>query len=265
MIDLHIHTARCKHATGAVVDYVRAARAAGVSIMAFTDHLPLPESFPGDYAMEPEELPDYIADVRRMQALAEEQGGPEILLGIEADWMTGRQAALAEELAAHPWDIVLGSVHFQGEWAFDDPALTDEYQHREIDEVWRRYYEDVAASAATGLFDVISHADLVKKFGYYPEGDLAPYYRPAIDAIREAGCAIECNASGLRKPVAEIYPSTEFLRMARAAGIRCTMGSDAHAPSEVASGLPEARDALLAAGYRSVLVFRNHVAEEVAL
>jgi histidinol-phosphatase (PHP family) len=211
------------------------------------------------------ELTDYIADVREQQRLAAEAGGLEILLGIEADWFCGREEDLAEELGGHPWDVVLGSVHFQGDWAFDDPRLTDEYKRREIHEVWRRYFQDVAASACTGLFDVIGHADLVKKFGFYPEGELAPYYRTAIDAMAATGVAFEVNASGLRKPVAEIYPSLEFMRIARLAGVRATMGSDAHAPSEVGLGLDQAREALLHVGYTSVLVFRGRVAEEVGL
>jgi histidinol-phosphatase (PHP family) len=267
MIDLHIHTKRCHHAVGEPAEYVAAARAAGITTMAFTDHLPLPPEYDGDwdYAMPPSELADYVADVRDMQRLAAAEGGPEVLLGIEADWMSGREVALAEELPAHPWDVVLGSVHFQGDWAFDDPRLTDEYKRREIDQVWRRYFDDLAASARTGLFDVIGHADLVKKFGFYPDGDLTPYYRTAVDAMAEAGVAFECNASGLRKPVAEIYPSLEFMRIARDAGIAATMGSDAHAPSEVGAGLGQARDALLTSGFTSVLVFRGRVPEEVAL
>jgi histidinol-phosphatase (PHP family) len=165
----------------------------------------------------------------------------------------------------HPWDVVLGSVHFQGEWAFDDPRLTDEYQRRHIDRVWRRYFEDVAASALTGLFDVITHPDLVKKFNYVPDGDLEPFHRIAIDAIAQSGAAIEANSSGWRKPCADLYPSPAFLRLARRAGIPATIGSDAHVPGDVGAGLPQAREALLEAGYRSVLVWRGRVPEEVAL
>jgi histidinol-phosphatase (PHP family) len=265
IIDLHVHSARCGHASGTPAEYVAAARAAGVGIMAFTDHLPLPPRFDAGYAMPARELGEYIGDVRGLQGEARERGGLEVLLGIEADWFCGREEDLAEDLAEDPWDVVLGSVHFQGDWAFDDPRLTDEYQRRHIDRVWRRYFEDVAASALTGLFDVITHPDLVKKFNYVPDGDLTPYHRTAVDAIAQAGCAIEANSSGWRKPCAELYPSLEFLKLARAAGIPATIGSDAHSPDEVGAGLAEARAALLEAGYRSVLVWRGRVPEEVAL
>jgi histidinol-phosphatase (PHP family) len=262
---MHVHSSRCGHASGSPAEYVAAERAAGVSLMAFTDHLPLPEKFDGGYAMQSCELADYVADVREQQRLANEAGGPEILLGIEADWFCGREEDLAEELAAYPWDVVLGSVHFQDDWAFDDPRLTNGYKHREIDRVWTRYFQDVAASALTGLFDVITHPDLVKKFNFVPPGDLTPYHATAIDAIAQAGVAIEANSSGWRKPCAELYPSLAFLKLARAAGVPATMGSDAHMPSEAGQGLLETRAVLLEAGYSSVLVWRDRVAEEVAL
>jgi histidinol-phosphatase (PHP family) len=265
MIDMHVHSSRCGHASGSPAEYVAAERAAGVGVMAFTDHLPLPPKFDAGYAMPACELTDYIADVRQQQRRAAEAGGLEILLGIEADWFCGREEDLAEELGSHPWDVVLGSVHFQGDWAFDDPRLTDEYKHREIDRVWTRYFQDVAASALSGQFDVITHADLVKKFNFVPAGDLTPYYRIAIDAIARAGVAIEANSSGWRKPCAELYPSLEFLKLARTAGIPATMGSDAHVPTEAGQGLVEARSALMEAGYSSVLVWRGRVPEEVAL
>ncbi len=264
-IDMHVHSARCGHASGTPAEYVAAARASGVDVMAFTDHLPLPARFDAGYAMPSSELAEYVDDVREAQRAAQAQGGLEILLGIEADWFAGCEPDLAEDLEEYPFDIVLGSVHFQGEWAFDDPRLTEEYQRRRIDRVWRRYFEDVAASARTRMFDVITHPDLVKKFNYLPDGELTPYYMIAIEAIAESGAAIEANSSGWRKPCEEIYPSPDFLKLAFKAGIPATLGSDAHKPSEVGQGLGEARMALLAAGYRSALVWRGRVPEEVEL
>ena len=107
MIDLHIHSKRCHHAVGEPAEYVAAARAAGITTMAFTDHLPLPPAYDGewDYAMPACELSDYVADVRSMQQLSAAEGGPEVLLGIEADWMCGREEALAEELPVYPWAV----------------------------------------------------------------------------------------------------------------------------------------------------------------
>jgi histidinol-phosphatase (PHP family) len=265
IIDLHAHTPRCGHASGSPSEYVAAARAAGVDVLAFTDHLPLPEDYPGAYAMPACELADYVADIQALREQAAAAGDIELLLGIEADFIPGREGDTAAALAQHSWDVVLGSVHFQGGWAFDDPDETDGYAQRRIDDVWTRYFADLALAARSGLFDVITHPDLVKKFNFVPEGDLTGYYEPAIAAMAEAGVAYEVNTAGLRKPCGELYPAPAFLRLAHAAGIPVTMGSDAHRPEEVGTGLDAARAALLDAGYRSVLVFRDRIPEEVAL
>jgi histidinol-phosphatase (PHP family) len=73
------------------------------------------------------------------------------------------------------------------------------------------------------------------------------------------------NSAGLRKPVAEIYPSLDLLKACRRRGVPATMGSDAHSPAEVGEGLDLARELLLEAGYASVVCFRKRVPREVAL
>ena len=39
--------------------------------------------------------------------------------------------------------------------------------HRElgVEEAWRRYFETLARAASSGLFDSLSHPDLIKVFG----------------------------------------------------------------------------------------------------
>jgi histidinol-phosphatase (PHP family) len=160
---------------------------------------------------------------------------------------------------------VLGSVHFIEDWAFDDPALVNRYGGWEIDALWDRYFSELAAAARSGLFDVMAHPDLVKKFGHRPAGSLTHWYEGAAAAFQEAGCAIELSTGGLRKPVGETYPSLEFLQICHRRGIPATMGSDAHAPHEVGHRFDEGRELLRAAGYESLVVFRERVAEEVAL
>jgi histidinol-phosphatase (PHP family) len=261
MIDLHIHTHRCRHATGTPAQYIAAAEAAGISTVAFTDHLPMLDGSDTDYAMSWAELPDYVSDIRALQG----RTAPEVLLGIEADWDPGEADALRDALARHDFDIVLGSVHFVDGWAFDDPRLTGRYATTDIDALWRSYFASLEEAATSGLFDVMAHPDLVKKFGYLPTFDPREIFESAAQAFAAAGVAVEVNSAGLRKPCAELYPSPAFLAACRRAGVPATMGSDAHAPLEVGLGLPQARDALIAAGYDRIVVFRDRVPEERGL
>lgn len=265
MIDLHMHTARCGHATGTIREYVEAGRAAGLEVMCFTDHLPMPEPCPQHYTMRADELDAYLADVRAVAADAARSGGPEVLAGVEADWLPGHMDEVAAVIGARQLDLVLGSVHFIEDWAFDDPDLVERYGRWEIDALWARYFAEFDTAARSGIFDVMAHPDLVKKFGFRAERDPGAWYRDAALAMADGGIAVEVNTAGLRKPVGEIYPSLAFLRVCREAGVPATTGSDAHAPAEVAAGIPQARDLLRAAGYTSLVVFRGRQAEEVAL
>lgn len=265
MIDLHMHTSRCGHATGDISDYVEAGRARGLDVICFTDHLPMPAPYPQHYTMRAAELPAYVDDVLVAAALARDAGGPEVLLGIEADWLPDAIPPVQEAISAHGFDLVLGSVHFLGDWAFDDPDLVARYELWPPDALWDRYFEEVAFAAGSGLFDVIAHPDLVKKFGSRPDRDPQAWYEQTAVALADAGCAVEVNTAGLRKPVGEIYPSLEMLKACRRRGVQATMGSDAHSPAEVGEGLGLARELLLSAGYDSVVCFRKRVAREVPL
>jgi len=126
------------------------------------------------------------------------------------------------------------------------------------DRVWRRYFETVAEAARTGLFDIMSHPDLVKVWGRdapRPDGDLRRYYEPAVEAFAEAGVAVEVSTAGLRKPVREIYPARGFLEMVVDAGCPIALSSDAHTPEQLAYRYEDALELLDASGVRELAVF----------
>ncbi len=157
-------------------------------------------------------------------------------LGLEVDFVPGAEDRTANLLDSHDLDYVLGSVHFVGDRAVDHEGWDIWTRQGDPDEVWRRYFEALAAAARSGLFDVLAHPDLVKVWGRArprPERDPRFYYEPAVEAIAEAEVAVEVSTAGLRKPVAELYPAAEFAAMCLEAGASFTLSSDAHAPVEV--------------------------------
>jgi len=157
-------------------------------------------------------------------------------LGIEADFVPGREDEVATLLDGRPFDYVIGSVHFLGDDAVDYDRYDVWTEGRDPEAVWNRYFEVVADAARSGLFDVMAHPDLVKVWGTErprPEGDLSRFYGPAVEAFAEAGVAVEVSTAGLRKPVGEIYPSSEFARMCVDAGLDFALSSDAHLPEQV--------------------------------
>jgi histidinol-phosphatase (PHP family) len=185
----------------------------------------------------------------------------DLRLGIEADYIQGREDRMANLLDAHEWDYVLGSVHFLGDHAVDFDDETDIWRHETTPErIWKRYFEAIAASALTGMFDVITHPDLVKIWGSarpQPTKDPRFYYEPAIEAMLDAGVAMEVSTAGLRKPVAEIYPARAMLEMAVDAGIPISLSSDAHRPEHLAFGYEEAVKLLEDCGVKEIAVFEK--------
>ena len=243
--DYHTHTARCGHAHGTPAEYVEAARAAGLLAIGVADHLPLlPEPDPG-LSMEACELGDYVGEVLELKAAFPGF----VLLGVEADYRPETVSEARSLLESQPFDYVIGSVHHLGDWGFDDPRQMEGYSAREIDDVWVDYLELVGEAAECGLFTILGHLDLVKKFGYRPTRALDAELDRVVERISRAGVAIEINTAGLHKPVKEAYPSSAILRRLSAADIPITFGSDAHRPEEVGRDFAHAADLAWTAGY----------------
>ena len=112
------------------------------------------------------------------------------------------------------------------------------------------YFDLLTQAAESGLFEIIGHADLPKKFGIYPERDCTPLFERFLQAAARAQVAMELNTAGLRKDCREIYPAPRIVQLAKKHGVAITFGSDAHAPGEVGMNFPEAIALARAAGTR---------------
>ncbi|MCK9250200.1 MAG: histidinol-phosphatase HisJ family protein [Solirubrobacteraceae bacterium] len=188
----------------------------------------------------------------------------DLRLGIEADFIPGREDHLARFIDARDWDYVVGSVHFLA-----DRGVDAEYSETgdnwdvwkgagSADEVWKRYFETLAEAARCGLYDILAHPDLVKVWGHarpVPERDPRFHYEPAIEAIADTGIVVEVSTAGLRKPVGEVYPAKAFLEMVADAGNPVALSSDAHRPEHLGYGYAEALDLLREVGITELTTF----------
>jgi histidinol-phosphatase (PHP family) len=181
-------------------------------------------------------------------------------LGIEMDFVAGREDLIADLLAGHEFDYVVGSVHFLADGAVDHDVFDIWSHDGDPDRVWRRYFEALAEAARSGLFDVLAHPDLIKYWGDRrprPERDPRFYYEPAVEAIAESGIAVEVSTAGLRKPVREIYPAPELAEMCVEAGAAFSLSSDAHVPEDVGYEYERAVAAMREWGIGEIAVFER--------
>ena len=186
-------------------------------------------------------------------------------LGIEADYLPGREDRVANLLDGRLWDYVVGSVHFMGDDALDvhgepDWEAFDIWRGGDPEKVWSRYFETLGEAARTGMFDILAHPDLVKVFGDrvgVPDGDLRHFYERAMDGIADSDVAIEVSTAGLRKPAGEIYPAAPFLEMCLDAGRPVALSSDAHTPEQLGYEYERAVDWLGELGVSEIAVFER--------
>jgi histidinol-phosphatase (PHP family) len=259
LYESHCHTPLCKHAVGEPEEYAAMAEVRGLKGIIFTCHCPLPDGFAQEVRMAPEQYGDYIAMVARArEAFA---GRVDVRLGLESDFYPGVEPWLEKLHARTPLNHVLGSVHYQMR---DYRAL---YYTGDYEAYLETYYEHLALSAESGLFDTLSHPDLIKNEdpARWSFMKARPFIERSLDRIAATGVAMELNTSGLLKALPEMNPSPAQLRLMKERGIPVVIGADAHTPRRVGDEYPKALRMLQAAGYAEVSFFLDRKRQSVAI
>jgi len=256
-----MHTPLCRHATGEPADYARRALAIGLAEIGFSDHSPMARDDFDNWRMFDRQLDEYVARVRQAQKDFPKLA---IRLALEVDYLPGQEDWIRKLAARHPWDYFIGSVHYVSDsWAIDDPQQLSEWKQRDAGEVWAAYFDRLTLAAASGLFEIIGHVDLPKKFGHHPPPDSLLRCESFLAAAKKHRCAIELNTAGLRKDCREIYPGRPILELAFRNGVPITFGSDAHAPGEVGMNFDQAVRLARSAGYTECCRFNQREREMI--
>ena len=253
IVDYHMHLrdpqGRIDHTVDSVERFVEVAAARGVHEIGFAEHVYYFAQTRSLWEL-PHDAERCVYDVDRYVGAVVEakRRGLPVKLGLEVDYVRGREDETRELLAPYPWDFLLGSVHFVSGTGVDgSPRLIDRLG---VDQAWGRYFDELAAAARSGLFDSLSHPDLIKIWGERPG---QPDYSPLLSALD--GVCLEISSGGLRKPVGELYPDPQLLREARDRGVPVTFGSDAHEPALVGEDFDRVIALARRVGYETVTVF----------
>lgn len=285
IIDCHTHTS-FSDGEASFEDNVRAAGAAGCSVLVSTDHLTLPASMEAvaDAQVPYARLAEHRAAFEAARELAAEVApGLELVYGFECDWYPGCEANVEAWSAGAV--VRLGSIHWIGDAGEVGAGATGEAETEGValagqpgseagwidfssdmhvweelgaDEVWRRYASAWCQACESPLnFDVMAHPDLAMRFvneGYAASIDLAPLWRQMTECAHACGRRVEVSTAGLRKSVGAYYPNAELLREFARAEVPVTVGSDAHVAADVCWGIRDAYRYAAAAGYRHISV-----------
>ena len=204
LTDYHVHlrpdeddTTAAAYFTEANVDrYLEAAAAAGITELGASEHI---HRF--TQSLDIWRHPFWVEQAQDdLGSYCDFVAATPLRLGIEMDFVAGREDRIAAVLDAHEFDYVIGSVHFVRDQAVDWEVYDVWDKIADPDRVWKLYFDTLAEAARTGLYDILAHPDLVKVWGPerpLPERDPRFYYEPAVEAIAEVGVAVEGGASRL--------------------------------------------------------------------
>ncbi|MEM9419594.1 MAG: histidinol-phosphatase HisJ family protein [Planctomycetota bacterium] len=249
LYESHMHTALCKHAKGGIEQYAQVALKRGLSGVIVTCHNPMPDGYAAEMRMDESQLDEYVMYVDRARHVME--GRVDVRLGLEADYVPGYESYLEKQLSSHDFDFVLGSVHPQV------PEYQAKYYEKDTFKFQQLYFQHLADSAETGLFDSLAHPDLIKMLmpRHWSVSKILGDVCKSLDRIAATGVAMEFNTSGWRRPLNEACPGSRILYEMARRRIPITLGSDAHSPKRVGSNFRQALRLIQAAGYRKVSLF----------
>ena len=263
MLDYHVHSEFSVDCQVPMADSCRAAIAAGVTEIAFTDHV---DHEPADLGHGYYRAEEYF---RAVGAARREFGDRlTVLAGAEVDFNERIAGQVERFLAQHRYDFVIGSVHYG---AGGQIIFPDYFAGRSLDDVFVPYLEQVRLAVETGWFDTIGHLDLPKRYAPRTHRDYDPLaYRERLEEIFSAmirrGVAFEINTSGLRQTPKTSMPGPAIVRWyIEVGGELITTGTDSHAAQTVGAGLGKTLDMLELCGITSIAAFKDRRRRQVAI
>jgi histidinol-phosphatase (PHP family) len=222
-----------------------------MSEIGFSEHLTLYRELE-EWNMNPANIPSYI---HYLETVRTNTNHIKIRIGLEVDYFEDKEGETGDLLASLPLDYVIGSVHYLGEKTVDFGP--DFYAGKNIDDLFTSYFDKVCKAAASGLFDIIGHCDLIRIFGYKPSIDMEPAYRKLARIMKENDVAFEINTNGRNRPLADFYPDRRFLGIFHEENVPVCVNSDAHMPARVGQYFDEAYDLLRYTGFSEMAVFEK--------
>lgn len=241
MFDYHMHSRVSfdGHDTGEAL--ARAALAAGLREICFTDHLDYdPLGKMGVLAFDTEA---YNAEYDHL-----ELPGLMIRRGMEFGMTADNLEQFREDLRRRPFDFVLGSIHFVDDL---DVYYPEYWQDKSIFQAERRYLEATLDCVRIhDDFDVLAHLTYIAKTHCHPDPRPVLYHEHGelIDEILRIlvakGKGLEMNTSGMDRCGGYLPTADIFRRFKELGGEIVTVGSDAHRTNRVGQYSREACEIL---------------------
>lgn len=245
---LHAHTQFCD-ARAPMEDFARKAQSMGFTHYGFTPHSPIPIKSSCNMSME--DVPKYLAEVDRLQAL---YPATRFYKGMEIDYMDKEWGPSTPYFQNLGLDFTIGSVHFipnqEGEYFDIDGRPTSFAEklhnnfHDDLEYVVKKFFEHSQQMVALGGYQIIGHFDKIKANGSYvmPQLESTDWYQKLvnelIDSIIASGTIVEINTKSWHE-FHHFFPSQRHWRRLIEAKVPIVVNSDAHYVERINAERPE--------------------------
>jgi histidinol-phosphatase (PHP family) len=267
---IHTHTLFCDGKDD-VETMCRAAYEKKLCTIGFSAHAPITEKtgFESDWNMKEDRVNEYVSEV--LAAKKRWNGKIAVFLGLEVDYIKGLRSAIDSDIKAINPDYLIGSVHFivpaNGAQPFTVDGPPEEF-FKGLEEgfdgdaqaLMNSYYDALAEMIAIGGFEILGHADLIKKNcydkNYWSQESEACRQREIAHTAAQTGITVEVNTGGInRGKINDVYPSKSFLSFFREYNIPVTITADAHCAGDIDGNYDKAVQALICAGIMEHVIF----------
>ena len=247
--DLHLHSRWSQDILNGptMADYIPLAERYNIHI-GFADHYellyygkenkrnnPRTESpWSGEWRLNPDTIDQYLEEI---DALKEEY--PHVSSGLEIDFYPTRIPLLQEFVDRYrsEFDLLIGSVHevedYRPVTLMEDFIWLKE-KYGSFDAVVDKYFEIEKIMVETGIFDVLSHPDVVYRFQPAEDRITHPNYGhdPRVIELghlcENREMLMEIKVSGYRYDWGQSFPVNGQFHHLLAHGVQFTVGSDSH-------------------------------------
>lgn len=256
LTDQHVHTDHSPDGTSALKDHYSVACDRGIEVIAFTDHL--------DY----EVYGGHEKNRKRLHEIHESVQSLERcnichpIFGIELGYQQEYEQTVIDDLSTiNSLDFIIGSLHEIDGIGFSGGPSVEKYFDTHGKRGFDVYFDALAGFAEEGIYDIIGHFDIVKRFsrvhGYtYHSFEYRSIIHDILEVIISRDKGIEINGSGIHQPAQEPFPDFETVEMFFEQGGKwLTIGSDSHAPELVGRSCGFLTDRLLEMGINELAMY----------
>jgi histidinol-phosphatase (PHP family) len=254
--DYHMHSDNSCDSRTPMREMCEEAIRKGIFEIAFTEHF---DEHKDDFCYGSYKPEAYFRNLEECRAEFAPQGLT-IKSGVEVGEMHLYRDAVMKVLDAYPYDVVLGSLHWNRGFSIFEKSY---FETRDVLTVAKPYYEELLELIECGGFNILSHLDVYKRVGFtvwnrFDVTELEDYIRPVLAACIKHGIAPEINTSALRMTVNQTHPTIEVLHWYKEMGGELlTIGSDSHNPNQLGVGLDVALQIATEAGFTRLTRFEK--------